>query len=173
MLFICIESPFKGVMARRFYRNESAWVQSSTRAKLFWKQKKMIRPAPRASGLRRKRHCGEPFSYGEVKIKKTFDATLPVSLLLLPPPMAGLLSCTRPCPGSPCLSSVVPYRKHWASGAVLAPTHPDHPVASWSNAWRCLAEAGSPTPTPKNSLFNFSGCPNHEIGSDYSHLNIT
>jgi hypothetical protein len=31
-------SHFKGVMARSFYRNESAWVQSHTRAKLLWKQ---------------------------------------------------------------------------------------------------------------------------------------
>jgi hypothetical protein len=60
-------SPFKGVMARRFYRNKSVWVQCHTRAKLFSKRDKWICSAPRASGLRWKRQCGVPISYEERK----------------------------------------------------------------------------------------------------------
>jgi hypothetical protein len=59
-------SPWESEIEQQFCQSElRAGVQSPTRATLFWKQTNWIHPAPRASGLHRKRQCGVPSSHEE------------------------------------------------------------------------------------------------------------
>jgi hypothetical protein len=57
-------------MVQRFYRNELKCVGSIPhKSKVILISDNWIRPAPRASGLRRKEQCGVPFLYEERQTK--------------------------------------------------------------------------------------------------------